>query len=119
MTQGLSIVPENGQAPSAHEIPQALHNSEINFKIECFFDGVWTATLGDQMSGWGDYSRRPNYVDVLLDLKDMAIERFPNRTFAKKYAGVTFAEEPMLAEEDEELIKAREDFTRLSLSERP
>jgi hypothetical protein len=118
MTEGPSIVPESGHTPSAHEIPQALHDSEINFKIECFYDSVWTATLGDQMNGWGDHTRRPNYVDALLDLKDMAIERFPNSTFAKKYAGITFAEEAVIAEE-EELTKAREDFTRLSLSGRP
>lgn len=119
MTMTPSIVPENGQAPSVHEIPQALHDSDINFKIECFYDGVWTATLGDEMNGWDDHTRRPNYVDALLDLKDMAIETFPNRNFATKYAGITFAEESAITEQDDELIEAREDFTRLSLFERP
>jgi hypothetical protein len=87
------VPPQTGNAPSAHEIPQALHDSEINFKVECFYDGIWTATLGDHLNGWGDYSRRPNYVDALLDLKDMAIERFPDSGFARKYKGVRFAEE--------------------------
>jgi hypothetical protein len=94
MSDAPSIIPsQSNNAPSAHEIPEALHASEINFKIESFFDGVWTATLGDQMNGWGDYSRRPNYVDALLDLKDLAIERYPESTFARKYKGVRFAEE--------------------------
>ena len=94
MSDAPSIIPsQSNNAPSAQEIPEALHESEINFKIESFFDGVWTATLGDQMNGWGDFSRRPNYVDALLDLKDMAIERYPESRFARKYQGVRFAEE--------------------------
>ena len=94
MSDAPSIIPsQSNNAPSAHEIPEALHASQINFKIESFFDGVWTATLGDQMNGWGDFSRRPNYVDALLDLKDMAIERYPESRFARKYKGVRFAEE--------------------------
>jgi hypothetical protein len=59
MTDAPSIIPPQGSTPSAHAIPQALHDSEINFKIESFYDGIWTATLGDQMNGWGDHSRRP------------------------------------------------------------
>jgi hypothetical protein len=59
--QSPSIVPpQSGHAPSAHGIPQALHDSEINFKLESFYEGIWTATLGDQMNGWDSYSRRPN-----------------------------------------------------------
>jgi hypothetical protein len=72
--------------------PQALHHSEINFKIESFYDGIWTATLGDQMNGRDNYSRRPNYIDALLDLKDMAIERYPDSAFARTYRGVRFVE---------------------------
>lgn len=34
--------------------------------------------------------------------------------FARNYAGVTFAEEPVIDEEGNELPKAREEFTRLS-----
>jgi hypothetical protein len=95
MTDSPSIIPPQfTKTPTAFEIPQALHDSEINFKIESFFDSVWTVTLGDQMNGWGDYSRRPNYVDALLDLKDMAIQRFPDSKFAQAYRDVRFAEEP-------------------------
>jgi hypothetical protein len=34
-----------------------------------------------------------DYVDALLDLKDMAIERYPESTFARTYRGVRFAED--------------------------
>jgi len=46
------------------------------------------------MNGWGDFSRRPNYVDALLDLKDMAIERYPESRLARKYQGV---QKPLIA----------------------
>jgi hypothetical protein len=105
MTDSPSIIPPQfTKTPTAHEIPQALHDSEINFKIESFYDGVWTATLGDHMNGWGSYSRRPNYVDALLDLKDMAIEAFPESAFARACRGVRFAEETNYENEDALLI---------------
>ena len=104
MTDTPSIIPPERGLPSAHDIPQALHDSEINFKIEAFFDKVWTATLGDQMNGWGDYSRRPNYVDALLDLKDMAIAKYPDSGFARKFRGVRFLEEADYEDEDALLV---------------
>ena len=32
------------------ETLQALHDSEINFTIEAFFDGCFTAKLGDELN---------------------------------------------------------------------
>ena len=87
------VGPQSGNAPAAHEIRQALHDREINFKIESFYNGVWTATLGDHISGLGRLSRRPSHVDALLDLKDMASERYPESAFAQKFHGFRFAEE--------------------------
>lgn len=46
-----SVPPEIGALVRAN-IPQSLHDSEINFSIACFYDGQWTVKLGDEMNGY-------------------------------------------------------------------
>lgn len=38
--------------PNQIEQLQALYEHEINFKIECFWDGGFTVLLGDEMNGY-------------------------------------------------------------------
>lgn len=87
------LVPSNTQ-PSVYDIPQALYDSEINFRVEYFFDGEWTASLGDKLNGWKDEDEdATDFTEALLALRDMAIRHYPDSVFTAKYRGVTFSEE--------------------------
>lgn len=68
------------------EMFQTLHDSEINFRIECFWDSCWSAYLGDQMNG---YAAQEDGLESIYDcmtwLKNKACEIYPDSEFATAY----------------------------------
>jgi len=64
-----------------------LYDSEINFTISTFWDSGYKAKLGDEMNGFKDESDCLNNIqDVVRELTRMAIQQYPDSTFAGKYA---------------------------------
>lgn len=64
-------------------ILQKLYDSEINAKIEWFWDGGFEVSLGDPMNGWLDSLNTRDWSEAEGWLRAKAIERYPNSTFAK------------------------------------
>ena len=64
---------------------KALYDSEINVRIESFWDGEWRVALGDEMNGF----KRPRWDfrsldQVALALRELALEHYPNSTYSRK-----------------------------------
>ena len=62
---------------------QALYDSEINFRIDGFWDGGFTCCLGDELNGF-----HPSWVvetieEAIDGLVTDAIQKYPNSKFAK------------------------------------
>jgi len=55
------------------EIIRDLYASEINARIEWFYDGGFSVSLGDMLTGWKEW------------LRAEAIKRYPESAFARKF----------------------------------
>lgn len=74
------------------EILQALYDSEINFRISCFWDGGFIVELGDEHNGFPDHmlggvASEYGFDESVRVLAALAIGKFPNSKFAAKYKG--------------------------------
>jgi hypothetical protein len=70
----------------SHEILQALYDSEINCRIESFWDGGWTGWLGDEMNGFTlGHVRGRTFADCALELARQACSVYPDSAFAHRY----------------------------------
>lgn len=67
------------------QILQDLYDSEINAKIEWFWDAKIDVALGDNLNGWRDEETVTTFREAAEWLRDAAIEHFPTSTFAQKY----------------------------------
>lgn len=74
------------------EILQALYASEINCRIESFWDGGWTAVLGDEMNGF-PWARggAPTLEGCLSELASQAASIYPDSEFAKAFRNARIA----------------------------
>ena len=69
-----------------HEILDALHDSEINCRLECFFDSGWTAWLGDEMNGFRIAPvPAPNFAACVIELAEQVCAIYPQSKFAEYY----------------------------------
>lgn len=69
-----------------HEILQALYDSEINCRVECFWDGGWIGTLGDELNGFRFAKvRGRTLADCVMELGQQACAIYPESAFAKHY----------------------------------
>lgn len=68
-------------------ILQRLHDSEINASIASFFDGVWTAKLGDEMNGFRAEATVGSEAEAEAWLDAKARELFPESDYALTAAG--------------------------------
>jgi hypothetical protein len=72
-----------------HEILQALYDSEINCRIECFWDGGWTGWLGDETNGFRlTEVRGLTFVECVANLANQACAVYPESVFAERYRPV-------------------------------
>ena len=63
---------------------QALYDSEINFELRTFWDGGFDWKLGDHMNGYRAVGCAPSFTQAVIDMKEAAIEHFPNSAFAQE-----------------------------------
>lgn len=64
---------------------QELYDSEINWSIECFWDGGFMVKLGDDMNGFQSGSLHRTLREAIKWLADEAIEYYPKSTFTKDW----------------------------------
>lgn len=61
-----------------------LYDSEINVRIESFWDASWRVALGDSVNGYQwpewDFCELDEIVDAL---RELAKEHYPNSTYTK------------------------------------
>lgn len=60
-----------------------LYGSEINCGIQSFWDGHWTAWLGDDMNGRVVEDSALKFDEIAPWLDAMARKHYPNSTYAK------------------------------------
>ena len=66
-----------------HELLNALYASEINCRIESFFDDGWIGWLGDATNGFKFARvRRDTFPDCVRELAAQACAVYPNSDFA-------------------------------------
>lgn len=64
---------------------QEIQNSEINFKIDCYWNQGFSVTLGDEMNGFGEEVLVGKFEDVPVVLRTMVIEKYPNSGVVRKW----------------------------------
>ena len=64
---------------------QDLYESEINFKIETFWDDGFKVCIGDELNGYKDEALFDTFNECIIWLSEKAIEFYPNSKFAKDY----------------------------------
>ena len=68
------------------DILQALYDSEINCRIESFWDGGWTGWLGDDQNGFTlGHVRGRTFAECARNLADQACAVYPASDFAQRY----------------------------------
>jgi hypothetical protein len=60
---------------------QRLYDSEINFKIETFWDGGFDWWLGDALNRYQEKGNAKTYSDAVAALLSAAIHHYPDSTF--------------------------------------
>lgn len=68
-----------------------LYQSEINFRIETFWDGGFTVKLGDRLNGFVDETNVENWAQVVDWLKHAAVRHFPKSLFAYRHGPLHYA----------------------------
>jgi len=64
-------------------ILQQIYDSEINFEITTFWDGGFTARLGDNMNGFKAENTLDTFQDAVKFLAISAKNHYPESAFAK------------------------------------
>lgn len=64
------------------DIPQRLYDSEINFSISCFWDGGFTAKIGDDMNGFEAEKTVKTCDEALAWLDVQARLEYPDSLYA-------------------------------------
>ena len=59
-----------------------LYKSEINVNISTFWDGGYSAKLGDDMNGFSAESSTDTFMQAVEFLVEEAMKRYPNSLFA-------------------------------------
>ena len=67
------------------EIIRDLYASEINGRIEWFYDGGFSVSLGDMLTGWKATENFRTFAEAVDWLRCEAIKRYPESAFARKY----------------------------------
>jgi len=66
------------------EILQAIHDSEINFRIDCQYDSVWSWTLHGRAGALAG-GLANNLLQLSQALADAAVRYFPDSDFGRLY----------------------------------
>ena len=63
---------------------QKIYDSEINFSIECFWDGGFIIRLGDELNGVVTEDTFYDLGEGVLWLIKQVVKYYPNSLYAKK-----------------------------------
>jgi len=69
------------------EILEQLYNSEINFRLSCFWDGGFDWRLGDETNGFIEQGTRDTISGAIDALADAAAQYSPDSAFASYWKG--------------------------------
>ena len=67
------------------QLLQDLYESEINARLEWFYDGGFSVSLGDVLHGWSASENVRTFASAVEWLRAEAIKRYPESIFARKY----------------------------------
>lgn len=68
------------------DILQTLYDSEINCRIESFWDGGWRGWLGDELNGFQFATvRGETLAECVTNLASQACAAYPGSVFAERY----------------------------------
>jgi hypothetical protein len=67
------------------QLIQDLYASEINARVEWFYDGGFSVSIGDMLHGWKASENLRTFVEAVDWLRVEAIKRYPESAFARKY----------------------------------
>ena len=82
----LDLIPNLYYKITTTAILTDLYASEINFSLTCFWDGGFTARLGDELNGFkGEYNCY-TITEATEFLRYQAILSYPKSEFAEKYS---------------------------------
>jgi hypothetical protein len=71
-----------------HEILDAMYASEINCRIESFYDGGWVGWLGDNVNGFPfALMRGKTFDECVRHLAGQACSVYPMSVFANAHRG--------------------------------
>lgn len=73
---------ENARLIAVSTIIPDLYASEINARIEWFWDGGFDVAIGDDLNGWRETASIDDWVDALRWLEYAACRHFPDSDFA-------------------------------------
>src|SRR5205807_519059 len=62
-----------------------LHGSEINGRVQWFYDGDWRVVLGDELNGWKAGENVSSAQEAAEWLIDSAVLLYPESLFAENY----------------------------------
>lgn len=82
---------DNARLIAASTIIPDLYASEINARIEWFWDGGYDVAIGDDMNGWRENGHIIGWVEALLWLEAAACRHFPESEFATARAAIAAA----------------------------
>ena len=68
------------------EMMQDLYDSEINFRIDTFWDSGFDVYLGDKLNGYVANTNVDTWTEAVEYLRVKAIEYWPQSEFAKRYS---------------------------------
>ena len=91
---------------------QAIYDSEINFRIECFWDGGFTIKLGDGINGFKPDEVADTWEEIPAVLTEMVLVHYPESEFAKSVAmasdSIVIVCQPAIADRVRALLDAHE-----------
>ena len=67
------------------DILQEVYDSEINFRLACFWDGGFDVEIGDALNGFKARSIVFTVAEAVEWIKSKALELYPNSEFSRKY----------------------------------
>lgn len=69
------------------DLLEALYASEINVELRSFWDGGWTAQLGDDLNMYGAEVWAQTLTEMVPKLREAAAKTYPDSHFSRRERG--------------------------------
>lgn len=89
IVESVSVSPGDARLIALSTVIPALYASEINARIEWFWDGGYDVAIGDEMNGWRARASVDGWCEALEWLRDAAVKHWPESEFALAIAKAT------------------------------